>query len=340
MKVLIRVDAYPKIALGHLNRCINLGESLLEFGHDIIFICYEDSVTKAVLTKTGFDFQLIPFKINDASNQDKELVFLSDISDSVDLFLVDSYNVDSGYFKRLNKFFSSMVYLDDLGLDFDVDMVINPSCIVKENDYIAKDVLCGMEYVILGNEYRAGRIESLNTENHSILVTMGGIDHYDLSSRVIPILEEISLSIQVNMIIGPYYENIESIKTAVKNSSLEVNIFENASNLRALILKSNLALTSGGFTTYELAAMSTPSIGIALWYNQKNNVTCLSSQGALIPLYYTDSLEFVQQLKKVLVDLINNSNLRKRISTKARIAVDGYGANRIAKEITDRYEKK
>ena len=340
MKVLIRVDAYPKLALGHLNRCINLGENLLEFGHDIIFICYEDSVTKAVLTKTGFDFQLIPFKINDASNQDKELVFLSDISDSVDLFLVDSYNVDSGYFKHLNKFFSSMVYLDDLGLDFDVDMVINPSCTVKENDYIAKDVLCGMEYVILGNEYRAGRIESLNTENHSILVTMGGIDHYDLSSRVIPILEEISLSIQVNMIIGPYYENIESIKTAVKNSSLEVNIFENASNLRALILKSNLALTAGGFTTYELAAMSTPSIGIALWDNQKNNVTCLSSQGALIPLYYTDSLEFVQQLKKVLVDLINNSNLRKRISTKARIAVDGYGANRIAKEITDRYEKK
>jgi len=340
MKVLIRVDAYPKIALGHLNRCINLGENLLEFGHDIIFICYEDSATKAVLIKTGFDFQLIPFKINDASNQDKELVFLRDISDSVDLFLVDSYNVDSGYFKHLNKFFSSMVYLDDLGLDFDVDMVINPSCIVKENDYIAKDVLCGMEYVILGNEYRAGRIESLNTENHSILVTMGGIDHYDLSSRVIPILEEISLSIQVNMIIGPYYENIESIKTAVKNSSLEVNIFENASNLRALILKSNLALTAGGFTTYELAAMSTPSIGIALWDNQKNNVTCLSSQGALIPLYYTDSLEFVQQLKKVLVDLINNSNLRKRISTKARIAVDGYGANRIAKEITDRYEKK
>jgi len=200
--------------------------------------------------------------------------------------------------------------------------------------------LCGMEYVILGNEYRAGRIESLNTENHSILVTMGGIDHYDLSSRVIPILEEISLSIQVNMIIGPYYENIESIKTAVKNSSLEVNIFENASNLRALILKSNLALTAGGFTTYELAAMSTPSIGIALWDNQKNNVTCLSSQGALIPLYYTDGLEFGQQLKKVLVDLINNSNLRKRISTKARITVDGCGANRIAKEITDRYEKK
>ena len=340
MKVLIRVDAYPKIALGHLNRCINLGENLLEFGHDIIFICYEDSATKAVLIKTGFDFQLIPFKINDASNQDKELVFLRDISDSVDLFLVDSYNVDSGYFKHLNKFFSSMVYLDDLGLDFDVDMVINPSCTVKENDYIAKDVLCGMEYVILGNEYRAGRIESLNTENHSILVTMGGIDHYDLSSRVIPILEEISQSIQVNMVIGPYYENTESIKAVVKNSSLEVNIFENASNLRALILKSNLALTAGGFTTYELAAMSTPSIGIALWDNQKNNVTCLSSQGALIPLYYTDSLEFVQQLKKVLVDLINNSNLRKRISTKARIAVDGYGANRIAKEITDRYEKK
>jgi len=338
MKILVRVDAYPDIALGHLNRCVNLGISLRECGHSVTFLSYNDSATQEILSKTRFEYKLIPFKINDKQSKCEELSQLEVLSDSIDLLLVDSYNVDNDYFDFLNQCFPMIAYLDDLGLDFNVDLVINPSCKVTESDYKAKKALCGMQYVILGGEYRVGRVMALNTKKCSILVTMGGIDHYDLSSRVIPILEKISLEIEVNIVIGPYYENTKSIKTAAKKSRLTINMFENVSNIIPIILESDIALTAGGFTAYELAAMSTPSIGVALWENQYSNIECLSNKDALIPLYYSQGQGFDQELTKALSMLVNDNNLLMNMSEKARNAVDGNGANRISKEITKRYE--
>jgi len=338
MKILVRVDAYPDIALGHLNRCVNLGISLRECGHSVTFLSYNDSATQEILSKTRFEYKLIPFKINDKQSKCEELSQLEVLSDSIDLLLVDSYNVDNDYFDFLNQCFPVIGYLDDLGLDFNVDLVINPSCKVTESDYKAKKALCGMQYVILGGEYRVGRVVALNTKKRSILVTMGGIDHYDLSSRVIPILEKISLEIEVNIVIGPYYENTKSIKTAAKKSRLTINMFENVSNIIPIILESDIALTAGGFTAYELAAMSTPSIGVALWENQYSNIECLSNKDALIPLYYSQGQGFDQELTKALSMLVNDNNLLMNMSEKARNAVDGNGANRISKEITKRYE--
>ena len=338
MRILARVDAYSNIALGHLNRCINLAVSLEKHGHIVSFLSYNDSTAQAILSKTHFEYKLIPFKINDKQSKDEELSQLEILSDSIDLLMVDSYNVDQHFFDFLNNCFPTVGYLDDLSLDFDVDFVINPSCKVTESDYIAKKVLCGLQYVFLGDEFRVGRKEALSTKKCSILITMGGIDHYNLSSRVIPILEKISSDIEVNIVIGPYYENIELIRAAVKKSCLTINIFENVSNLAPIILRSNLAITAGGFTTYELAAMSTPSVGIALWENQNSNIECLSNQDALIPLYYSQDYMFEQKLANALFRLVNNKDLLIDISEKARNAIDGNGADRISQEITKYYE--
>jgi spore coat polysaccharide biosynthesis predicted glycosyltransferase SpsG len=224
--------------------------------------------------------------------------------------------------------------------NFKVDMVINPSCKVKENDYIAKDVLCGMEYVILSHEYSIGRLDKIDLVQNSILVTMGGIDHYNISSRVIPIIEEITTNIEVNILIGPYYENVQLIKNAVKNSTLKINLLEDISNISSAILENSMALTAGGFTVYEMAAMSTPCIGIALWDNQLNNIDCLSYKCALIPLYYLSNSEFDKHLKEELSRLINNTKLRLEMSKSARGVVDGNGADRISKVITQKYSTK
>ena len=340
MNILIRVDSYSEIALGHLNRCINLGFSLLEYEHNLLFVCYEDETSRKRLNEVEFNFQLIPFKINDINNLDKEFKYLKSVSQTIDLLIVDSYSVNDNYFRMLSNIFSKIVYLDDLGFDVDVDMVINPSCKVEKSDYMAKDVLSGIDYVILGPEYSVGRLDKIDLMKDSILITMGGIDHYNLSSRVIAIIEEISTNIEVNLLIGPYYENIDLIKNSIIDSNLKINILEDISNISSIILKNNMAITAGGFTVYEMAAMSTPCIGIALWDNQSNNIECMSKKHALLPLYYSSEYEFDRHLKKELIKLISNTNLRLEMSRRARIVVDGNGADRISKAITKKYSTK
>jgi len=337
MNILIRVDSHSEIALGHLNRCINLGISLLKHKNKIFFMCFEDSTSKLILNKYDFDFQLIPYKINDGSRIFDEMRHLLVASQTIDLILVDSYSVDDAYFKMLKNIFHKVIYLDDLGLDFNVDMVINSSCKAKKSDYKAKEVLCGMKYVILRPEYSIGRINNIDLMNNSILVTMGGVDHYNISSRVIKIIEKISNSIEVDILIGPYYDNIDSIKKAASISSLKINILENISNISSIILRNNMAITAGGFTVYEMASMSTPCIAISLWDNQINNVKCMFEEQALIPLYYTNNSKFDKNLEKGLIDLINNDSLRSELSNKGRMIIDGNGADRISRVITQKY---
>ncbi len=340
MNILFRVDAHAEIALGHLNRCINLAESLIEHGHSVFFISYNDPAAKSLLSKTRFEYQLIPFKINDLKDKFGEFSILEKISNKINLILVDSYNVDKNYFFFLKNNFRYISYLDDMNLNFDVDLVINPSCTLKKDNYMAKNILSGIEYVILGKEYSKDYNKIIKSKINTMLITLGGVDHYNISSRCVPIIENISPDIELNIIIGPYYDNVNLIKDVAKNSSLKINLIENTTNILPIILKSDIALTAGGFTSFELAALATPSIGIALWKNQYKNIDCLSREGALIPLYYPKIKNFDKALSKEIYKLIYDEGLMINMSKKAKEIVDGKGSDRISTKITEFYEEK
>jgi UDP-2,4-diacetamido-2,4,6-trideoxy-beta-L-altropyranose hydrolase len=338
MKVLVRVDAYEEIALGHLSRCIELGKALMQLQNEVVFLSYEDKSSKSRLEDSGIDFEVVSFKINDDQFVDKEMKILESFSTSIDILIVDSYNVNKKYFDEINRLFPKIVYLDDLESDYDnVDMVINPSCTVTQNSYISKNVLCGMEFIILGKDYQNREKKVIYPKTRSILVTMGGIDHFNLSSIILPILEKIDKEIEVNIVIGPYYENIKQIKNSAKNSNLSINFFEGLPNISSVMLRSDIAISAGGFTLYELSAMSIPTIGIALWDNQKTNVECLSKKDAIIPLYYHSDERFKDELSVQLQKLISNRELREKMSIASGKAVDGNGVDKIAKEINRLY---
>ena len=63
-----------------------------------------------------------------------------------------------------------------------------------------------------------------------------------------PILEKIKDNIEVNLIIGPYYENTDQIKKAASESNLTVNFFEGLTNISSVIMQSDIAISAGGFT--------------------------------------------------------------------------------------------
>ena len=90
MRILIRVDAYPDIAMGHLNRCINLGISLRDCGHNVTFVSYNDFTSEEVLSRVNFEYELIPFKINNKKTIYEELSQLSRLLETEDMLIVDS----------------------------------------------------------------------------------------------------------------------------------------------------------------------------------------------------------------------------------------------------------
>jgi UDP-2,4-diacetamido-2,4,6-trideoxy-beta-L-altropyranose hydrolase len=335
MNLFFRVDSYPEIAIGHLSRCIQLALVLRLMGNKIIFLCYNDPETISRLKIANLDYQLINLKINTQGKLKKEIEYIARYKAKSEILIIDSYSVDIKYIIETKKLFKKIVYLDDLGLDFDIDLVINPSCKFKPKDYIAPVALCGPEYLILDNEYSIGKHEC--SGNKSMLITFGGIDHFNLTSRLIPMIESINKDISLNIIIGPYYENVKLIEIAVKQSNLNINLYEGLHSISSVIKKSDLAISAGGRSVYELAAMATPSIGIALWENQRENIACLGEKGGIIPMVYSEDIDFDKKLVLNLTKLINDKSVQRKMSKISRKLVDGRGTSRISEIIFKEY---
>lgn len=334
MNIVIRVDAHADIALGHLSRCLSLAQSLSELGCQIQFVVFDNKEAESWLLQSNFSFDLSPYKINTLGDYDHFFSLCE--RRKFDLLLVDSYDLDARYLAQLQKAVPVLAYIDDLGQVYEADIVINPSCQALDIVYQANTEILGSNYVILEKSYWTEPVKS-GQRADTLMITFGGIDHYDLSARLLPMIEEVNEKIKVNMVIGPYYENKDSVVAAASGSKLDVKIIEGLSNLYSVIQESDVAITAGGNTVYELAASATPCVGIAVWDCQNENINFLSSKNTLIPLYYSEDSGFDAQLSSSVEVLLNNEALRKNMSREGRRLIDGKGALRIGKTILEQY---
>jgi spore coat polysaccharide biosynthesis predicted glycosyltransferase SpsG len=161
-----------------------------------------------------------------------------------------------------------------------------------------------------------------------IAVTFGGIDHYDLSSRVLGLLRDSGDRLTVEIVVGPYYENRASIEAAARASKHEVRLRSGLQSLHEIFAACDLAVSAGGIALYELAALGRPTIGIQLWPNQRGNVEGLAAAGALVPLVYADG--FDAALRAALLSLLTDGARRQALYECARRTVDTAGTERAA----------
>lgn len=327
--IVFRVDAHPDVALGHLTRCISFSTSLQKLGYNPIFVCFDDQSAIDLLKLSNQLFLTIPYKINRKETWQLETDILSDLPSRNSVLIIDSYDCNDIYIESLRQKFSAVVYIDDLGLDFPVDLVINPLCNANSNYFNSKKQLLGLNYMILSQDYaNAPDIKDIRYPK-SLVVTMGGIDHYNISSRAIEILEFINPDIVIDVVVGPFYENVNLIVEAKKKSKCVVNIHRNVSGLYSLFSQSSFGLSAGGGTIFELVATGTPSVGISLMQNQENNIKFLGEKGAILPLVY-DPIHFDIALFKKLRYLVCDDKISSSLMAASRKLVDGNGANRIA----------
>jgi spore coat polysaccharide biosynthesis predicted glycosyltransferase SpsG len=100
------------------------------------------------------------------------------------------------------------------------------------------------------------------------------------------------------------------------------------------MLRSDIAVSSGGSTLYELCACGTPTLAFILADNQEAIVREMNEQG------YVISLGWLHQIKpEGLIDslkaLIENEILRRKLSNRGKNLVDARGSERVVAAIED-----
>lgn len=356
--IFFRTDANEEIATGHIMRCMTIGEELAKQGQQVRFLVSDIGSTK-LLKEKKYEYTVLNSRWNCLDNVDELSKMQTILCENyeqehrVPFLFVDSYFVTNSYLKNL-KPFTKLAVFDDLGKDiYDVDLLINhnitQSMVDYSNFYIGKEtcLLLGTQYVPLRFqflEYIEKKKQQNTLENilkrkvlnevTEVLIICGGGDPINILTKI---LREATLykdfyTYQFHVVVGIYNPNMKELEELEKRFH-NIILYDNVTNMAALMYKCDVAITTASTVLYECCAMGLPAIFFVMADNQEKDALAFAQDENMI--YAGDvrgnSRKVIRNIFIYLQRLTNSVESQIGMSKHMREIVDGKGAERIAK---------
>jgi len=343
--LLIRADATTQIGTGHLMRCIALAQAWQDSGGRITFLsdCQSDVLRRHIIDE-GFSF--IPIKKRHPDPQDLTITLenLSAMSNQAlpkKWLVIDGYHFTTDYQKEIKESGYHLLVIDDYNHlpYYHADILLNQNINAHNLKYLCDAdtiKLFGCTYTLLRQEFLKykGLRREVPEKANKILVTLGGADPDNVTLSIIEAIKKLNDStLDVKVVVGPANPNLKILKKTIHQMPSSIQLLHEA-NMPDLMQWSDIAISGGGSTCWELSFMGVPFFIIVMAQNQEgiaiglDNAKVASSCGWFSQL----SLHIIsKQLKK----LINDRKSRKKYSEKGRGLVDGLGAERIIDSMRD-----
>lgn len=329
MKVFIITEGGKNIGFGHITRCLSLYQAFEE--KEIIpeFILNGDENIEYLLK--GINYQ----KLNWIEKQDKLFKLIKD----ADIAIIDSYLADISIYKTLSDLVKLPVYIDDnKRLDYPKGIVINGNIHAETLNYPKKNgikYLLGTKYTPLRKEFWEVPEKIIKEKIEIIMVTFGGNDAQNLTPKIIKFLRKDYPNLKKYVIIGKSFNNLDEIKKEADYNT-KLIYYPNAQKMKRIMLESDIAISAGGQTLYELARIGVPTLGICVAENQLANIKGWGKTGFLKYAGEYNKSNILQKIKNSIKHL-KDAEVRKKKCKIARKFVDGRGSLRISKLSRERF---
>lgn len=345
VKLAFRVDGGQNVGMGHVMRSMALASAFPE-NVDITFIIKEDRDVIKLLTEAGYDLIVLEKNLDYKKEIDrvKDLI----VSSHFEILIVDSYRVGQDYLIELKKVINKLVSIHDFApFAFPSDIVINGNIYARELEYKSNTnstkFLLGTDYTLMRKEFQDLPEQLVKKQVQRIIVTVGGSDPLNLTPKILKALNRSvnffkdsdyvsKNNFQINVIIGPAFDNINQIVKTVKRSQLETALYYNIKKMSSLMLESDLAISAGGSTLYELAVTATPTICLLQAENQRLNAQIMDKENIVLNLGPGDQVK-MEDLINNIIYLIKNYQLRLKMGKKGQKIINGNGARKCVEEI-------
>ncbi|HEV2397046.1 MAG TPA: UDP-2,4-diacetamido-2,4,6-trideoxy-beta-L-altropyranose hydrolase [Candidatus Sulfotelmatobacter sp.] len=332
--LLVRADASAEIGIGHVMRCLALAEAWQLVGGRVLFaVASGMGELESRIRSRGCD--LAELRCWPASAEDAAATAELAFQRRADWVVLDGYQFSADYIRALRRNTFRVLAISDGGETsaLDCDLIVNsePGLPERAHSRTAQSVLLGPRYALLRREFL-----DVSTENREVpditrklLVTFGGGDSPNVTRQVLCALDEVSgLQFEVIAVVGPSNPHRASLQAVARESRHRVNLVCNSCNMPELMSQSDLAITAGGGTCFELAFLRIPMFLISMAENQKHAVAAFASARAAVEGGWFNELD-TTKLAGMLRSVACNRNLRREIADNAANMVDGKGAERI-----------
>lgn len=328
MHVVIRADGGPKIGYGHLVRTGALASELLNRDHDVTYATTTPEHVREVCPSA---VKTITLPSRGDPEPSREFV-----RDHADVVVVDSYLADGEYQRELRTAAPLVVIADDTRHQIAADILVNGNLYAPELSYDTigeePEWCLGPEYVLLRPEITTyiSEVPPWRETPTRAIVTMGGSDTSELTPTVIRAFDGFDL--RVDAVIGPGFsdEQAESVKQAAEEVSADVHVVSDPDDLPERMFNADIGITTASTTTYELLALGTPIVNLAVVDNQLMIADALEKHDAATVLERSATQD---SFSKAIGQYVSDSSLRRERRERGQELVDGMGAVRVHREV-------
>ena len=332
---LFRTNASSRIGMGHLTRCIALGEEMVARGWDVQFMVRgaKTGDPYSIVRRLTKGLTVLPASISQA----KELDVLRRVIEEKrpTITVVDSYEIDGKYLEAVRGMGRPVAYFDDWAkVKSGMDLLVNYNVGFDRSEYRGlklTKLLLGPKYCPLNRSVRERRSRMKGPPEQpevarDILLTLGGGEHTSIYKTI---LKAISQEDWIRTVRVP----TTRIK-GLKDRRFQFIGFQK--DLPSVIARHPLTITAGGTTCYQLACLGVPSLIFVLVENQSRTAKGLEQLGIGRDLGTARPLDR-KAFIEVLHDLAHDRKSRQRMAKNAFNAVDNKGTARIVDLIEEEF---
>lgn len=322
--ILFRVDSSNQIGYGHLMRCIALAESFDRKNITPLFVCKDYPTTPFMLIK---EKNYLIEKFNPDLDITDEVKLINGIIKEFNPIatILDGYNFSFNYQKSIES-----DILVTIGSNKDLkqysDIVVSPNIWVNEK-FIPKSkkegslYLSGPDYILIRENFRGTKIE-IKKDVKNILITLGGSKLQRYGIEVYNALKNYDYH---------FYLVIDEVHKELENQE-NITLIVNSLDLSEIMKKCDLAITTAGITSLELASLGVPFLYYQLEKGQENNISFYKKNDLG---HYLGRIENFDEddLKSKVYELANDVEERKKIQKRFEEITDFNGPERIRDKI-------
>jgi spore coat polysaccharide biosynthesis predicted glycosyltransferase SpsG len=246
-KILFVVSGYQEIGLGHVYNSLIIANDILD--HQLEFLV--DRKSRLAFDKIASKNYIVSIQETDDLLQDIDVK-------QPDVIINDRLDTKASEMLELKRKGIKVINFEDLGEGAAyADLVVNaiyPERQVLPNHYF------GHEYVVLRDEFILSQPKPVSDAVRKVLLTFGGVDPANLTRKVLQAIYGYCQSkrIEILVVTGFGYRHHDSL-----DEFENVRIVRNTMSISDHMASADIAFTSAGRTTYEIASLEVPCIVLA-----------------------------------------------------------------------------
>lgn len=329
--IFFRTDGHEEIGMGHLQRCHNLSQAILNTQNDTenyqVHYFIEKKSETTLQKLTGYSSYSIVTKENAAQEMSD---YLDQNRLGPSILIADGYHLTKHFFSQLKKNRPSLIKLafDDAGekLDYAVDGFINTSITSKLFSYPNKNNILGLDFFPLRNEFQKLKIRERNRVE-TLLITMGGGDPYLQTERLAKIAGEFPFLKEIQLVLGPLSQPTPTLQKIIASDS-RFKLFQAPQNFAELLSQADFVISAGGSTVHELLFLKIPFAALILSSDQATVLQALESSG------FKGNLGNYKLSSDEEISMILESLLKTPV-TLLSTQIDGQGSKRLKDKVLE-----